>query len=172
MNTEALLPLSLFILRRRFWQPAAWTRPRGCGSCRPTTRQRLVWRLCRGTVTLFTLLRFIPLRMFLQLAVKTTQQSCGGCRPTTRQRLVWPLWRGTVPVFTLLRFIPLRMFLQPAATTIPRSCGDNFDLSLFFFSISFFLFYYECQFRNWCVAFHFLKMNDNGHHLPRASNYQ
>jgi hypothetical protein len=43
-NLQAIrrLPLSRFIQRRRFWQPAAPTEPQSCGGCRPTTRQQHV----------------------------------------------------------------------------------------------------------------------------------
>ena len=95
------------------------------GIIRLTTRQRLVWRLWRGTATLFSLSCFMQRRRFWQPAAATRPRSCGGCRATTRQRLVWPLSRGTATVLTLSRFMQRRRFWQPAAATRPQSCGAN-----------------------------------------------
>ncbi len=131
VTSAAWSNLSRFILPRPFLQPAAETRPRSCGGCRPTTRQRLVLRLCRGTGTLFVLSRFIPPRPFLQPAAMTRPPSCGGCRPTTRQRLVWRLCWGTWKGFIDLQVYTRNVDFQSRAR---HSSGDIMPALLYLLS--------------------------------------
>jgi hypothetical protein len=77
MDIHALFALSRSMQRRPFRQPAALTTPRSCGGCRATSRQRLVWPLCKAMTTVLRPSSFMQRRPFKQPGAVTNGHANG-----------------------------------------------------------------------------------------------